>query len=168
MLAKLTLAAASVAAASAFSAGPALPLRAPAARATSVSMVAESDVSRRSVLGGAAIAGAAALTAPKFAEARDTAGAEKGFLAPQSYQSYRKGQLLNIAPVLTRVLSIDPGPRRAWLPPPRAEYTGAKVGTEDDAMCVSVKAKAIPANTNLAASILSDFQIYCQDGSCPK
>nr|CAM33420.1 phycoerythrin alpha subunit 6 precursor [Guillardia theta] len=124
-------------------------------------MVAGSDVSHRSVLGGAAIDGAAAFTAPKFAEARDTAGAEKGFLAPQSYQSYRKGQLLNIAPV------IQVHDERGCLRP-RAEYTGAKVGTEDDAMCVSVKAKAIPANTNLAASILSDFQIYCQDGSCPK
>lgn len=47
---------------------------------------------------------------------------------------------------------------------PRNEYSGAKTGTDDDEMCISVKARAIPASITLAESILSDFKIFCQNG----
>mmetsp|Transcript_25197 Transcript_25197/g.51260 ORF Transcript_25197/g.51260 Transcript_25197/m.51260 type:complete len:120 (-) Transcript_25197:80-439(-) len=116
-------------------------------------MMAESDVPRRSMIGGAALAGAAVIAAPKQSEAKDS----KDFLSPDTYSKFYSGKIRNTAPI------IQVHDERGCLRP-RNEYTGPKAGTEDDAMCVSVKARALAANVNLAESILSDFKIYCQNG----
>jgi len=111
------------------------------------------DMSRRGVVEGAAVFGAAALVAPQLADAKVENVQSKGFLAPATYSKYYNGKTPNTAPVIA--IHDERGCLR-----PRNEYTGAKSGTEDDEMCVAVKSKTIAANTRLAEELLAEFKTW--------
>ena len=137
------------------------------------------DVSRRGVIEGATVFGAAALVAPQRADAKVETKATKDFLAPATYNKFYQGKAPNTAPVVSTYFQSDNAlkdSRSFWRNNyivqqvvvhdergclrPRNEYTGAKSGTEDDEMCVQVKSKAIAANTRLAEEILSEFKTW--------
>ena len=58
------------------------------------------DVSRRGVIEGATVFGAAALVAPQFADAKVENKQAKDFLAPATYNKYYQGKAPNTAPVV--------------------------------------------------------------------
>ena len=62
--------------------------------------MAAEDVSRRGVIEGAAVIGAAAVVAPQVSNAiyeKD----QKGFLAPTTYSKFYAGKAPNVAPVVS-------------------------------------------------------------------
>ena len=65
------------------------------------------DVSRRGVIEGATVFGAAALVAPQFADAKVETKATKDFLAPATYNKFYQGKAPNTAPVVSTYFRPD-------------------------------------------------------------
>jgi hypothetical protein len=59
------------------------------------------DMSRRGVIEGATVFGAAALVAPQLADAKVETKASKDFLAPATYNKFYQGKAPNTAPVVS-------------------------------------------------------------------
>ncbi len=61
------------------------------------------DVSRRGVIEGATVFGAAALVAPQLADAKVETKETKGFLAPATYNKFYQGKAPNTAPIVSTI-----------------------------------------------------------------
>eukprot|EP00293_Proteomonas_sulcata_P005449 CAMPEP_0184326146 /NCGR_PEP_ID=MMETSP1049-20130417/142406_1 /TAXON_ID=77928 /ORGANISM="Proteomonas sulcata, Strain CCMP704" /LENGTH=119 /DNA_ID=CAMNT_0026648319 /DNA_START=611 /DNA_END=970 /DNA_ORIENTATION=- len=107
------------------------------------------DVDRRSVVGGAALAGAAVVAGASSAEAADKPA--QGFLAPSTYDKFYNGKAKNSAPFVT--VFDERGCNR-----PKKDYTGNKAGTYDDNMLVKVAMKGVGADLRAAEKVFDQFK----------